>query len=59
MSRLEATNQDRPANDGKSLVRKTYAKSEFQHEKVLETMALSCGKVHSTQSGCHYSRKNS
>jgi len=24
MSRLEATNQDRPANDGKSLVRKTY-----------------------------------
>jgi hypothetical protein len=39
--------------------KKPYVKPEFRHEKVFETMALSCGKVQSTQSGCHYNRKTS
>jgi hypothetical protein len=40
-------------------VKKPYVKPEFRHEKVFETMALSCGKIHSTQSACRSNRKNS
>ncbi len=39
--------------------KKRYVKPEFRHEKVFETMALSCGKMQTTQSGCHYNRKAS
>lgn len=39
--------------------KKPYLKPSFQREKVFETMALTCGKVQSTQSGCHQSRKAS
>jgi hypothetical protein len=40
-------------------VKKPYVKPEFRHEKVFETMALSCGKMHQTQGSCHSARKNS
>jgi len=39
--------------------KKPYVKPEFRHEKVFETMALSCGKIQNTQGGCHSNRKNS
>jgi len=39
--------------------KKPYLKPSFQREKVFETMALTCGKVHTTQMGCHQSRKAS
>jgi len=39
--------------------RKRYSKPAFRHERVFETMALSCGKVQSTQGQCHFNRKNS
>jgi hypothetical protein len=39
--------------------RKPYEKPAFRHERVFETRALSCGKVQTTQSGCHSNRKNS
>lgn len=34
-----------------------YQKPAFRYESVFETSALSCGKVQSTQSGCHGNRK--
>jgi hypothetical protein len=34
-----------------------YKKPDFRHESVFETSALSCGKVQSTQAGCHSNRK--
>jgi hypothetical protein len=34
-----------------------YQKPAFRFESVFETSALSCGKVTSTQSGCHSNRK--
>jgi hypothetical protein len=40
-------------------VRKPYAKPSFRQEKIFETMALSCGKVQTTQSSCAHNRKNS
>ncbi len=41
------------------VVKKTYQKPAFRQERLFETNALSCGKVHSTQAGCHSNRKNS
>jgi hypothetical protein len=39
--------------------KKPYLKPGFQREKVFETQALTCGKMQSTQGGCHQSRKAS
>lgn len=39
--------------------KKPYQKPEFRHEKVFETMALSCGKVSPTEFQCRFNRKNS
>lgn len=39
--------------------KKPYLKPSFEREKVFETQALTCGKMESTQSGCHQSRKHS
>jgi hypothetical protein len=52
------------ANDQANPVRaeqakKPYVKPGFRHEKVFETMALSCGKVQTTQGSCHSNKKNS
>jgi hypothetical protein len=37
--------------------KKRYAKPEFKHEKVFETMALACGKLSATQGQCRFNRK--
>ena len=37
--------------------KKRYAKPEFKHEKVFETMALACGKLSATQAQCRFNRK--
>ncbi len=39
--------------------KKPYVKPAFRHEKVFETMALSCGKVSVTQRQCSSYRKSS
>jgi hypothetical protein len=37
--------------------KKPYRKPAFRHERVFETMALSCGKAFSTQANCRGNRK--
>jgi hypothetical protein len=44
---------------GETGTRKPYLKPSFKSERVFETMALSCGKVQTTQASCHANRKNS
>jgi hypothetical protein len=39
--------------------RKPYQKPALRYERVFETSALTCGKVQTTQSGCHQNRKTS
>jgi hypothetical protein len=39
--------------------KKTYQKPAFRHERVFETMALSCGKVNPTEFQCRFNRKTS
>jgi len=45
----------KPKHAGK----KPYQKPSFRYEKVFETMALACGKIHPTQFQCRFNRKNS
>jgi hypothetical protein len=40
-------------------VRKPYRKPAVRFERVFEVQALSCGKVQTTQAGCHANRKAS
>ena len=37
--------------------KRPYVKPAFRHERVFETMALSCGKIDATQSTCRTNRK--
>jgi hypothetical protein len=39
--------------------KKPYQKPAFLHERVFETMALSCGKVRGTEGQCKHNRKSS
>ncbi len=39
--------------------KKPYQKPAFRHERVFETLALSCGKINATSSNCRLSRKTS
>ncbi len=43
----------------KPAVRQPYQKPAFRYERVFEMMALSCGKISSTQSACKFVRKTS
>ncbi len=40
-------------------VKKAYQKPAFRYERVFETMALTCGKINTTQLQCALNRKNS
>ena len=46
-------------SEAKGAAKKPYAKPEVRYERVFETMALSCGKVQTTQASCHFNRKTS
>jgi hypothetical protein len=48
-----------PATETKGSTKKPYVKPMVRHERVFETMALSCGKVQSTQGSCHHNRRTS
>ena len=59
MSQSEETNPQASQVKGERAVKKPYTKPEVRHERVFETMALSCGKVQTTQGQCHANRKAS
>ena len=48
-------------NPGESrrTAKKPYQEPAFRHERVFETMALSCGKVQATNFQCRFHRMNS
>jgi hypothetical protein len=53
--------KDRQPATGKTIpvAKRPYVKPQVRHEKVFETMALTCGKVQTTQGQCHHNRKTS
>lgn len=50
---------ERPKPEQPPKAKKPYQKPAFREETLFETSALSCGKVQSTQAGCHGNRKSS
>jgi hypothetical protein len=58
MSPTEETNT-RFKRLGATRAKKPYNKPAVRFERVFETSALTCGKVQTTQSGCHQNRKTS
>jgi hypothetical protein len=59
MNSTEQKNRLASAANANPTAKKPYVKPEVRHERVFETMALTCGKVQTTQSGCHQNRKAS
>jgi hypothetical protein len=55
----EGNSQHAATTDPKRAAKKPYVKPQVRHERVFETMALSCGKVGTTQQGCTMNRKTS
>ncbi len=39
--------------------KKPYSKPEFRYERVFETLALACGKIHGNQGQCRFNKKRS
>ena len=58
MSPTEESNT-RFKRTGANRAKKPYNKPALRYERVFETSALTCGKVQTTQSGCHQNRKTS
>jgi hypothetical protein len=50
---------DKKAGEKRLAAKKPYQKPAFRHERVFETMALSCGKVNPTEFQCRFNRKTS
>jgi hypothetical protein len=58
IEKQEPRDQRQPSPDaGKD--KKPYRKPAFRHERVFETLALSCGKIISTVGQCQFSKKTS
>jgi hypothetical protein len=57
--RKDANADDKKLSDNRRAGKKPYQKPEFRHERVFETMALSCGKVSPTEFQCRFNRKSS
>jgi hypothetical protein len=53
------TTKDQTDKQGAVVLRRAYHPPTVRYERVFETSALTCGKVQTTQSGCHQNRKTS
>jgi hypothetical protein len=59
MNHSEKRVQANLAAHGERTLRKPYEKPEVRFERVFETLAMSCGKVQTTQASCSHNRKAS
>ena len=59
MIQSEAKNKADPPTASERVRKKRYEKPEVRYERVFETMALSCGKVQTTQGQCAHNRNAS
>lgn len=59
MSQEDANAGEKKLSNSLRAGKKVYQKPEFRHERIFETMALSCGKVSPTEFQCRFNRKTS
>jgi hypothetical protein len=57
MNSAEHKQQLTASDEAKHTTKKPYVKPTVRHERVFETMALSCGKVQNTSGACHFNRR--
>jgi hypothetical protein len=50
---------ERSGVENSPTAKKRYQDPAFRHERIFETLALSCGKVQVTNPVCGFNRKNS
>lgn len=50
---------DETSGESPRIAKRQYQDPAFQHERVFETMALSCGKIEATQRQCFFRRMTS
>ncbi len=58
-TRSRVQNEAQEPDAEKPREKRPYKKPEVRHERVFETMALSCGKLRATQAQCRFNRKRS
>jgi hypothetical protein len=59
MTERHTKTNEQSAVENPPALKKRYQDPAFRHERIFETMALSCGKVQVTNPVCFHSRKNS
>ena len=59
MTNDQATREKKQELDNTGKAKKRYQKPAFRHERVFETLALTCGKIGGTSVNCNSNRKNS
>jgi len=59
MTRKNQEAADVKAKNTRCSEKKPYQKPGFRFERVFETMALACGKIHNVEAQCRFNRKNS
>jgi hypothetical protein len=59
MAEQDWNTSDKNSSESRRVAKKQYQDPAFRHERVFETMALSCGKVSATQFQCHFHRNAS
>jgi len=59
MAEQDSNTNENNSSESHRVAKKQYQDPAFRHERVFETMALSCGKVSATQFQCHFHRNAS
>jgi hypothetical protein len=59
MGQKDVNADEKNVSEKSHVTKKVYQKPAFRHERVFETMALSCGKVNPTEFQCRFNRKTS
>jgi len=59
MTNDQATREKQQEIDNPGKAKKLYQKPAFRHERVFETLALSCGKIIGSSINCNSSPKTS
>ncbi len=59
MAEQDSNTDEKNAVVSRYPTKKPYQEPAFRHERVFETMALSCGKISATQFQCQFNRQSS
>ena len=59
MAEQDWNKNEENVGESRLTTKKPYQEPAFRHERVFETMALTCGKLQDTSFSCRINRKNS